>query len=105
MAEKTYIWVCTNTRAPGHPKGSCGARGGSELRNALKVGLVKRRLTDRFRVCESSCLDLCHRGIALALSSPEGTMYGDAVPSDAEGILDGLQTGCPVARLRLGKEP
>ena len=32
-----HVFVCTNRRTDGHPRGSCAARGSEALRDALKA--------------------------------------------------------------------
>lgn len=98
-----YLWVCINERDPENPKGCCTRGGGKDVRNALKVGLVKRGIVKRFRVCESSCLDLCWKGPALAVM-PDGVFYGGVKPSDVPEILDSLENGSIVERLVIAPE-
>ncbi|MEM9195047.1 MAG: (2Fe-2S) ferredoxin domain-containing protein [Myxococcota bacterium] len=98
-----YLWVCTNQRDPDNPKGSCAQSGSAEVRNALKVGLVKRGLRKRFRVCESSCLDLCWAGPAIAVA-PDQVFYGRVSIDDVPEILDALERGELVDRLTLPED-
>ena len=98
-----YLWVCVNERDPDNPKGCCTRSGGKDIRNALKVGLVKRGLRKRFRVCESSCLDLCWNGPAMAVM-PDGVFYGNVSPDDVPDILDSLENDTLVERLIIPPE-
>ncbi|MCA9581418.1 MAG: (2Fe-2S) ferredoxin domain-containing protein [Myxococcales bacterium] len=98
-----YLWVCTNERDAENPKGCCSRGGAEEIRNQLKVGLVKRRLVKNVRVCESSCLDLCWAGPAVAVM-PDNVFYGRVRPEDVPEILDSLEQGTVVERLVLGPE-
>ncbi len=93
-----YLWVCQNERPADHPKGSCLHAGGKAVRDALKVGVVQRGLRKRFRVCESSCLDLCWEGAAIAVM-PDGVFYGGVTLEDVPEILDSLEEGTLVERL------
>ena len=94
------LWVCQNERAADHPKGSCGAQGAKAIRNQLKAGLVRRGLHRRFRVCESSCLDLCWVGPTIALM-PDNVFYGPVTENDVSVILDSLESDTVVERLKV----
>jgi (2Fe-2S) ferredoxin len=93
-----YLWVCQNERKPDDPRGSCAAKGSGEIYDALKVGLVKRGIRKRFRVCESSCLDLCWTGVSIAVE-PDNLFYGHVKLDDVPEILDALERGSIVDRL------
>ena len=93
-----YLFVCQNERPADNPKGSCRAKGSKEIYEALKVGLVKRGLRKRLRVCESSCLDLCWTGPSIAVM-PDRVFYGEVTLGDVEPILDSLERGDIVERL------
>src|SRR6185503_20669801 len=41
---KRYLFVCTNARLPGNPKGSCAQRGSVEIHAALKAALAAREM-------------------------------------------------------------
>ena len=96
-----YLWVCVNERPPQSPKGCCSSKGGKELHRRLKAGLIQRGLHRRYRVCESSCLDLCAQGAAIAVM-PDDALLGGLGPDDAEAILDALEAGTTPAQGRLG---
>jgi (2Fe-2S) ferredoxin len=98
-----YLWVCGNERAPDDPRGSCAQKGSAAVYDALKVGIVKRGLRKRFRVCESSCLDLCWTGVSIAVQ-PDGVFYGKVELGDVPEILDALERGDLVERLMVPDE-
>ena len=54
---KRHVFVCTNERAADHPRGSCKAKGGVEVRDALKSELTKRGLSKIIRANNAGCLD------------------------------------------------
>ncbi|MCA9603203.1 MAG: (2Fe-2S) ferredoxin domain-containing protein [Myxococcales bacterium] len=93
-----YLWVCMNERPAENPKGSCMAKGAKGVHDALKVGLVKRGLKKRLRVCESSCLDLCWAGVAVGVM-PDNVFYREVTEADVPEILDALEKGEIVERL------
>jgi (2Fe-2S) ferredoxin len=94
-----YLFVCTNRRADGHPKGSCAGKGSEQIVPRLKDALARRGVaTDIVRACSSSCLDLCERGIAV-LQEPEHVAYGGVTLQDVDAIADGAARGEVVERL------
>jgi (2Fe-2S) ferredoxin len=94
-----YLFICTNRRPEGNPKGSCAAKGSEELVTALKDALAKRGVAkDIVRACASGCLDLCESG-ATVLQEPEHVAYGAVTLSDVEAIADAASKGEVVERL------
>ena len=94
MAQRhRYLFVCTNRRPEGAPKGSCAARGSEEVHQALKTGLAKKGLAQfEARACTSSCLDACTSGVTI-LVEPDHLFLGHVTPADVPAIVDGLATG------------
>ncbi len=84
---KRHIFVCTNQRAPGHPKGCCHDRGSEEIRDRLKSELRKRGLTGLVRANKSGCLDACEHGVTVVIY-PEGIWYGKVTLEDVPEIID-----------------
>jgi (2Fe-2S) ferredoxin len=96
-----YLFVCTNRRPDGAPKGSCAARGAVEVHTALKESLRKRGLaTVEARACTASCLDACWVGPVVAVE-PDGFFYGRVTLDDVPAIVDALAKGERVERLVL----
>jgi (2Fe-2S) ferredoxin len=94
-----YLFVCTNRRVEGHPKGSCAEKGSEQIVPRLKEALAKRGVAaDIVRACASSCLDLCESGISV-LQEPEHVAYGGVTLQDVEAIADGAARGEVVERL------
>jgi len=99
-----YLFVCTNRRPDGHPKGSCAERGAEEVHQALKQQLFARGLAkDAARVCSASCLDQCSGGVSI-LVEPDHFFYGRVGVSDVPEIVEGLLTGQRVERLVMTAE-
>lgn len=97
---KVHLFVCTNRRPEGSPKGCCASKGGEEVVLEFKRQLEARGLKG-LRVNKAGCLDACERGVAAVLY-PEGTWYGGLVPGDVAQIVEQhLQGGTPVERLRM----
>ena len=57
-----HIFICTNRRPPGNPKGCCAEKGGEQVKDALKRELHARGLKGRMRANAAGCLDQCERG-------------------------------------------
>lgn len=99
-----YLFVCTNRRADDDPRGSCAFRGSAEIRQALKEQLAATGLA-RFkaRVCASSCLDQCARGVTI-LVEPDHFFYGRVTLSDVPEIVAAIAQNQRVERLILSAE-
>ena len=103
-----YLFVCTNRRPEGHPKGSCAAKGSEELVVKLKEALAQRGVAKVVaRACASGCLDMCETGVTVLLE-PEHVAYGNVAVDDVDAIADAAATGKVVERLVVfgpGHEP
>lgn len=96
-----HVFVCTNQREPGHPKGCCADKGAEEVREAFKRALEAHGLRKRVRANAAGCLDQCSRGTAVVVY-PEQVWYGGVTIADVEEIVTShLVGGVPVERLRM----
>jgi (2Fe-2S) ferredoxin len=94
-----YLFVCTNRRPDGHPKGSCAEKGSEDIVPRLKEALAKRGVAkDVVRACASGCLDLCEIGVTV-LQEPEHVAYGGVTLADVDDIADAAARGAIVERL------
>lgn len=94
-----HIFICENTRADGHPRGSCTLRGSGSLREAFRAELQRRGLTLRCRANMAGCLDSCEMGPVVVVY-PEGIWYGGVTEADVPEIVERhIAGGAPVARL------
>jgi len=84
---KKHIFICTNTRPPEHPKGSCGQKGSEELRDKFKKRIAELGLNKIVRVNSAGCLDACEYGISFVIY-PEAIWYGNVSEKDIEKIID-----------------
>lgn len=83
MRYERHIFVCTNQRDPDAPRGSCGAKGSSAIRDRLKQLVREAGLKSVVRVNASGCLDACEFG-PVAVSYPDGRWYGGLSLEDCE---------------------
>ncbi len=99
---KHHVFVCSNKRPPGHPKGSCGERGCGEVLLALQDALeADESLLESVKLNTSSCLGPCRAGPTLVVY-PDAIWYGGVTPADvAEIVRSHLVDGVPVERLVL----
>ncbi len=95
-----HVFVCSQQRPPGHPRGSCAAKGAQPLLQAFWAELQKRQAYDDVAVTYAGCLGPCDGGPSV-LVYPEGVLYRHVTPEDVGEIFDShLLGGSPVARLK-----
>jgi (2Fe-2S) ferredoxin len=98
---KAHIFVCTNERPSGHPRGCCKEKKSEELIPLFKQELAKAGFTFNVRAQRSGCLDVCEFGPSLVVY-PEGVWYGNVKPEDvAEIVKSHIGEGKPVERLKI----
>ena len=94
-----HVFVCTNRREPGNPKGCCAERGSEDVREAFKKQLHERGLKKSIRANAAGCLDQCAHGVTVVVY-PDQTWYGVVTVADVAEIIEShLVGGTPVARL------
>ena len=102
---KRHIFMCTNVRPEGHPRGCCSARAASaggveKLRGYLREK-AKTLGVDNIRCNAAGCLDRCEFGPNMVIY-PEGVWYRYESTEDLDEILQThLIEGGRVARLML----
>lgn len=97
---RIHVFVCTNKRPDGHPRGSCAAHGSESLRDYLKARAKELGLPG-VRINSAGCLDRCELGPTLVVY-PEGVWYGFKTHEDIDAILEThLCQGGRVERLML----
>ncbi len=98
---RAHIFVCTNARAPAHPKGCCSTKGSAQLVGAFKEELANRGLLATVRAQKAGCLDACELGPSVVVY-PEGIWYAKVILSDVSEIIEShIVGGKPVERLRM----
>lgn len=100
-----HVFVCINERAADHPRGSCKAKGGVDVRDRLKQELAARGLAKLVRANNAGCLDQCERGVSVVVY-PEQVWYGGVTVDDVVEIVDKhLIGGEIVERLLMPEQP
>lgn len=82
-----HIFVCCNRRPDGHARGCCDCDGTSELREAFKSELKRRKLGPTVRANASGCLDQCELGPVVVIY-PQQIWYGRVTVNDVNRIID-----------------
>ena len=103
---KAHVFVCTNERPAGHPRGSCGAKGSEKLRNYMKARAKEMGLdlAQGVRINNAGCLERCELGPTVVIY-PDGVWYHAETFADIDEILDvHVRQGGRVARLMLKPE-
>ena len=94
-----HVFICTNQRPPGHPKGSCTERGAQDLVEEFGRVLEERNSFGKIKITRSGCLGPCELGPSV-LVYPDGIMYVGVQQADVAEIFDRhLLDGNPVERL------
>ncbi|HEY8209166.1 MAG TPA: (2Fe-2S) ferredoxin domain-containing protein [Myxococcaceae bacterium] len=105
-----HVFVCTNRRPDGHPKGCCATKGAEALREKLKAETKLRGLKGAVRVGSAGCLDTCEHGVSIVVYGTQepqgGTWYSRVTLDDVNAIVDEhLVGGRPIERLRMPQGP
>lgn len=96
-----HVFVCTQSRPPEHPRGSCAAKGSADVLQEFAQQFEQRQFWGRYAVTGSGCLGTCGTGPSV-LVYPEGVMYGNVTKEDVTAIIEEHLLGDkPVERLRL----
>jgi len=94
-----HVFVCTQNRPAGHPRGSCAQKGATDVLQAFWKELQERNLYAAIAVTYSGCLGPCDQGTNV-LVYPEGVLYRGVQTADVAEIFTAhLIEGRPVERL------
>lgn len=94
-----HIFVCTNEREAGHPRGCCKTKNSEAVLEQFKKEVIKAGFKGRVRAQKAGCLDTCENGPSVVIY-PDGTWYGNVQPEDVAEIVDQhLKKHEPVKRL------
>lgn len=101
MRYNRHVFVCTNQRPEGHPRGCCRDKGSESIRDRLKEELKRRGLLGKIRPNNSGCLDACEFGPSIVVY-PDNIWYGGVTIDDVEEIVEKHLIGdMPIERLRI----
>jgi (2Fe-2S) ferredoxin len=96
-----HIFICTNQRPNGHPRGCCQEKGSETIRECFKNEIKARGLKDKVRANAAGCLDNCELGPSVVIY-PEGVWYRVQTPEDVREIMEEhIASGKVVGRLAI----
>lgn len=95
-----YVFVCTNSRPPGHPRGSCMEKASVDVLTEFREQQGEKGLL-HFKVVATGCLEPCLAGPTVYVA-PDDVWYGGVTVDDVAVIIDEhLVGGRPVQLLIL----
>ncbi len=87
MIYDKHIFICTNQRAEGAARKSCGEANGLAIVESFKKKLKERNLPIKLRAQKSGCLDICDFGQTIVIY-PEGIFYVGVQLTDIDEIIE-----------------
>lgn len=87
-----HLFICGNTRAPGHSRGCCDPDGRQTLRDAFKRELKRAGFQNLARANAAGCLDQCEHGPVVVIY-PQGIWYGAVTLADVPRIVESTLVG------------
>lgn len=96
---KHHLFCCTNTREPGHKRGSCGEKGAENLRVYMK-SKAKELGLENTRVNSAGCLDRCELGPCVVVY-PEGKWYRCSNRDEIDKLLLAIKNGATATYLEI----
>jgi (2Fe-2S) ferredoxin len=98
MKPERFVFVCTNERPPGHPRGSCIGRGSADVLATFR-DLQGQKGHVHYKVVATGCLEPCLAGPNVVVY-PDNVWYGGVTVDDVEEIIEQhLVGGKPVEML------
>jgi len=82
-----HVFVCIQSRPPGHPRGSCGEKGCIPVFQTFLREFEARHLYGQFALTGTGCLGACEAG-ATVLVYPDGILYARVKPEDVAAIIE-----------------
>ncbi len=99
-----HIFVCNNTRPPGHPRGSCGENNAMAVLEKFGMEIEKRMLFGKALLSNTGCMGPCSNGPVVVVY-PDGVWYKSVQPDDVDEILEShIVNGKKVERLEIPDE-
>jgi (2Fe-2S) ferredoxin len=95
-----HIFICTNQRPEGHPRGCCNPSGDADLHRVFKEKLIAHGISGAtVRANKAGCLEQCEVGPTVVVY-PEAVWYGHVTLADVDEIIQShIVDGRPVERL------
>lgn len=99
-----HVFICSQNRPQGHPRGSCGEKGCASVMEEFMNEITRRNLFEKIAITNTGCLGPCMLGSSV-LVYPDGVMYGKVTKDDVATIIEQhLLGGTPVESLKMPAE-
>ena len=99
-----HVFVCTQSRPQGHPRGSCASSGCAEVMNEFMNEIQAQNLFEKIALTNTGCMGPCMMGPSV-LVYPDGVMYGKVSKEDVKKIIQQhLLEGNPLTELQVPSE-
>lgn len=82
-----HVFVCSQSRPAGHPRGSCAEKGCAAVVDEFMKQWMQRQCFAQVMVTPSGCIGPCSKGPNV-LVYPEGVMYNNVSAADVAEIFD-----------------
>lgn len=82
-----HVFVCSQSRPQGHPRGCCTQRGSQDVLQAFWQAMQERNLYEKFAVTFSGCLGPCDGGVNVVVY-PEGVLYANVTRDKVGRIIE-----------------
>src|ERR1700675_2071127 len=83
-----HIFICTNQRPEGHPRGCCSPSGDGELHGQFKKKLAEHGISGKpVRANKSGCLEQCEVAPTVVVY-PDAVWYGHVTAADIDEIIE-----------------
>lgn len=89
-----HIFICSNVRENTPENPGCGAKGGSRLKETLKLEIKTRGWKGKVRVSTSGCMGLCGEGPNVMIY-PQGIHCCAVTENDLPEILETIRNLLP----------
>jgi len=82
-----HVFVCTQSRPEGHPRGSCQEKGGAGIAEEFWFQLQGRNLLGKIALTTTGCFGPCGIGPNV-LVYPDGVLYSSVTRDDVAAIVE-----------------
>ncbi len=82
-----HLFICTQQRPEGHPRGCCQAKGGTSLAEEFWFHLQGKNLLGKIALTTTACFGPCGMGPNV-LVYPDGVLYSGVTRDDVQEIIE-----------------
>ncbi len=96
-----FLYICTNSRPEGHPRGACSQKGGGAILMRFAELLNAEGLKGKITLATSGCVGPCSSGPLVSVM-PDNVWYKSLTTEDVDEIvIEHLKGNRPVTRLEM----